>query len=138
MSKQISPLSKTKEETAEYSNKARKDKKSTPCRVKKRQWGHCGICGSEDITKQGVCFCNVCGMEKEFIDELDDLFSLNRPKLECSHPEYKKKWGLKSSKLVVKCLTCGAVKGPICPSCGNACWVKDSQKFCPQCRYQQY
>jgi len=116
----------------EYKDKTRRGKhvkKKTACEAIRRSNG-CGICGSENIAKQGVKFCNLCGKEIEFVIESTGFLWPDRTgiKLNCG---CKGRWidvpqepkVLRALRVqiifILKCMDCGAVMSCFCPNCKN-------------------
>ena len=117
----------------EYKDKTRRGKhvkKKTACEAIRRTSG-CGICGSENIARQGVKFCNLCSKEMDFIIEESGLWWPDRTKvkLNCGckghwieNPDEDQ--ALKIPRItriqtiyVFKCMDCGAVMSCFCPNC---------------------
>lgn len=113
----------------EPKHKGKKNKRSTACVVLKNKWGHCGICGSEDLVYEIYVCCNECGKD------VSDL-SINRHRTydgvspcKCKKViKYKNKtMSMNSSKFVreiANCNTCGAYMAPLCRNCKEPMWYR--------------
>lgn len=132
MSQQENPTT-TEETPTTPTHKGKKKKSPTECKAKKRAWRTCGLCGSEDTVIQGVLYCRVCGEEAEVLTQ-DHIYYLYRsrdiyPKINCKHNKLRLIY-------VEKCLTCGAIEGPLCPACGHKAWKNTNNQInCKHCRY---
>jgi len=115
--------------------KTRKDKTETSCQDKRRQYGHCGLCGSEDLVYEGIKFCKSCENEEYFIDSGEYwLWWTNPaiPKLPCEEEH-----DIRMSMIVIThCLTCGATNGPKCPNCNKRLWGNGLKKHCLSCGFR--
>lgn len=135
--------------------KARRNRRKTECNVIRSKYG-CGICGSENLAEQGVGYCEICGLEVDYIVDVDDSWFLKSketlPKCVC---KVKDEWrgntfyySRKGRIRVYKCMDCGAVgNNRFCPNSdgshlsGNfgrhTCWKSwRGQIFCKSCGYR--
>ena len=110
-------------------HKGKKKKRNTDCSVTKRQYGNCGICGSEDIVYEVYVCCEQCGKEIfELSIERYRFFSRISP-CSCNYElKYRNKVMVMDSKKFVReianCNTCGAYKAPLCVNCKKPIWYK--------------
>ena len=117
--------------------KTRRNRKPTACQDLRRSLDHCGICGSGNVVAQGVAWCRECGAEVGYVVESSFDTAWNRPKA-C---DCKWMWlrGLNQAsqgfESVRKCLDCGAVDGPRCPSCHRPAWGKGMSVYCRGCGF---
>lgn len=131
-------------------HKGKRSKKPTVCNDQRRQYGHCGICGSGNTAAQGVEYCEECGAEAEYLtDDASFWYLRTGVKVPCS---CKKEWTYRTSggRLVkrcrrptrnigvVKCLNCGAVESSYCPNNKrHVCWGHwDGRRYC-KCGFRQ-
>lgn len=134
MSKQYAERRQEEEDKAKH--KGKKQKRETPCRVKKRQWGHCNICGEEYIITQGVIYCTICEMENHVWQEglYIPWIEKGRKLLDCNHKVNKYK-----NVTIQKCPTCGSTKSTLCPACKQTkVWKSplNDKIVCPGCGYR--
>lgn len=128
----------------------KKTKSPTECIVKTNRPGNCGICGSDNLVRERVKYCKICGCEEFAIISGERFFWLDRNKNRmCQCTEMFK---LRRGKVVTllvphdvtgveSCSDCGAVKGPLCPNCKKPAWYKfelypvQSKIHCHKCGY---
>ena len=120
--------------------KTRRDKQATACSVSRRNG--CGICGSKNITKQGVEYCTKCSKEElVLINNSEWLFNLKSNFCKCllswkvkSYTYHFKPYKIIS---VLKCMDCGAVMSNFCPNCkpDKNCWYKAGKFYCRKCGF---
>lgn len=137
---QKSPDTKKEVIPEESKPRGKRKHKETTCPDKRRSWGSCGICGSENLVSHGVAYCLICEEEIPFLVLDYGYFSFDRegikyPKCDC---KTKNKYDTKYRKIsVTECLDCGAVKGPKCPACHKPLWAKNEKRFCKNyCGYR--
>lgn len=148
------PITKIQDTEDSEPKKTKKNKHETVCSDKRRRYGACGICGSENLVLEGVDFCNICGEEVHYITEGNRLWAKDVPDLTCNCKKpvpsmrlqkinHKKHWlpitvYVRDTGLhrIIHCLDCGAVKRMKCPACGLDCWIKDFQYYCKHCGYR--
>lgn len=131
------------EDTASRGSKRKR--RETACKDKRRDSGHCGLCGSNNVAYQGVISCNKCGAEKFFIEpEYLFAFILRRRDMKTQHlyPCGCTDEHIEEIQARV-CLDCGAVGAETCPVCrdnpkrfhsSGTCWTsKMGAKFCQAC-----
>lgn len=145
------------QETEESRIRSSPKKKETLCVDKRRDYSHCGICGSSNLATEGVKFCNICGEEIDYLVEGRGGWFLEKdipkyPDCGCKKPieanELRKVNKKKSTVRVTRyvndlghhhvthCLDCGAVNSIICPACKKNCWGKEFQRYCRYCGYR--
>jgi hypothetical protein len=117
--------------------KGKRNKRTTACIDKKRGYWSCGICGSENLVRHGVYFCNNCGDEQLFIIEGGWFFG-NREEFICSCDKVNQQraYYLHMTIGVNSCVDCNAVEGPLCPNCKRRCWSKGTKRHCKHCGYR--
>ena len=113
----------------EAKHKGKKKKRNTECSVMKRQYGNCGICGSEDIVYEIYVCCEKCGREVSKLSTDRYRFFDRVSPCNCKDEiKYRHKTVEMSSKKFVReianCNTCGAHKGPLCVNCKKPIWYK--------------
>ena len=113
----------------EPKHKGKKKKRNTECSVMKRQYGNCGICGSEDVVYEIYVCCEVCG--KDTLELNTDRYRFFNRINPCSCKDtikYRNKSTEIDSKKFVReianCNACGAYKGPLCVNCKKPLWYK--------------
>jgi len=123
--------------------KTKRNRRKTECLINRRNG--CGICGSLNVAFQGVAYCDVCGLEVEFL-VLGDWYFRKRETPACfcvkSHKNFKGKIvyyrDIKYIE-VGKCLDCGSVQSSFCPNNkDHRCWKSNlnNKKFCQNCGYR--
>jgi hypothetical protein len=132
------------DDTQINNKKARKDKKPTVCKSKIRNSGsyyfrqeHCGICGSENITKTKLVYCTACEKEKytkyepwEWAEEKEYFTKKKVITKPCECNLNKDFWNRYDGYKVYEnyhCLDCSATFGPLCSNCGKHCWSRMSK-----------
>lgn len=111
--------------------KTRRNHKPTACHDLRRTLDHCGICGSANVVTQGAVECKLCDYIEEFLYAGTGWqFMEVVLKKECGHGRY-----LQQSAKRSHCLDCGAVNGPLCPSCHRPAWGKGMQVYCRDCGF---
>ena len=117
--------------------KTRRNRKPTACQDLRRDGNHCGICGSGNVVTQGVAWCQECGAEVDYVVESSRNNAWDNPEA-CG---CKWRWlrgvnqASKGFESVRKCLDCGAVDGPRCPSCHRSAWEKGMLVYCRGCGF---
>ena len=140
-------LEKTKENklvAPENIKKTKRNRRKTECIINRRNG--CGICGSLNVALQGVSYCNICGLEEEFLVLGAWHFSnrLGTPSCSCvkGHKNFKGKIVYYRDIKYIdvgKCLDCGSVQSSFCPNNKNhRCWKSslNNKKFCQNCGYR--
>jgi hypothetical protein len=130
------------QETPRHAGK--KVKRATECRDKRRGFGNCGICGSDEIVAEIYVSCSIC--EKDSFEIKPDKenyfwFADNKKFCDCRESyEYKQKilyYPSKKYRFEVKsCTACGAFKGHLCPNCKKPAWYKLDKWYCNSCGYR--
>ena len=128
----------------EYENikKTKRNKHPTVCLDKRKSWGCCGCCGSENTVYQGVIWCDNCGTEDSILEE-EWFFFQKRFLCKCVRLVQSKKRTIKSDYIkeikLHKCLDCGAVEGPFCPNNKrHKCWKSPfGERYCRTCGYRR-
>lgn len=139
MSKQKAPLIVPEDPRAPYVDvvkKTKRNKKPTACLDRKRGHFNCGICGSENIVRNTLKTCKICGQEDLFQSQ---AYLWWREDFEntCDCPKERNSMFIEHAREVTEdCLDCGAVKGSICPVCKRSLWNKGLTKFCKACGYR--
>ena len=116
--------------------RSRRRKNPTVCSDQRRQFGHCGICGYEDMVFQGVDHCTVCGKEKEVLFLRTFWSFWNKDMMKCHKRDDSYKHTAVERFGIFICLACGAIKAPKCPNCGRNLWKKDLQRYCKHCGFR--
>jgi len=124
-----------------------RDRHETACKDKRRNRSCCGICGSENVIRQGVAICEQCGAEEPYLMIEADWFQVWLdaaqqkdiwPHPPCGHEQNKRQMlTLPRDVYVLKCPDCGAVHGPRCPACGKPSWQAGKRGFCSQCGFRR-
>gem|GEM_PF-5003814 len=127
--------------------KGRRNRHETACKDKRRNRGCCGICGSENVIRQGVAVCHQCGEEEPYVMIEADWFQTwfdaaqqkeSWPHPPCGHePDKRQRLTMPQDDYVLKCPDCGAVHGPRCPACGKPSWKAGDKAFCTQCGFRR-
>lgn len=127
--------------------KVRRDRHETACKDKRRDRACCGICGSENVIRQGVAVCQQCGAEEPYLMIEADWFQMwldaaqskgSWPHPSCGHgPNKRQLLTMPQNVYVLKCPDCGAVHGPRCPACGAPAWQAGKKVFCSQCGFRR-
>lgn len=142
---QESPIT-IKPELEERTPRSSKKKKGTPtCADLRRDYFHCGICGSDDLVRVGVIFCKICGNEESFIDDVSS-FLVHHPSFtpikdlcNCTIT-YGRFTGRPFGDITfLRCAKCGASELRACPVCNSrSCWVSTTgEKYCRGCGFRQ-
>lgn len=122
--------------------KVRRDRHETACKDKRRARDRCGICGSENVIRQGVAVCEQCGAEEPYLMIEAEWFSIwlegSWPRPSCDHePDKRQRLIMPHDAYVLKCPDCGAVRGPHCPACGATAWRAGGKVFCSKCGFRR-
>jgi len=153
-------------EEKQNTRKTKRNRRETDCTVKIRGGGynhHCGTCGSENVAKQGVVYCEKCGRETPYLlgPGEGNIFSWNvvpntskdnKPCKCVKIVERKQGKFIKKYKTtylrsigVTVCMDCGSVMSNFCPNCtdtktswlSNRCWKSpDGKVHCQKCGYK--
>lgn len=125
--------------------KQKKNKHPTAC-VDKTRFG-CGICGSQNFVYFGVCGCEECNDEKEFIVSSDWKWLSHdgywESNWKCDHKSYydrqTKSWKPKYRIVIEACVDCGAIRSTYCPNCRRRMWIDKFgiKKNCQTCGYRE-
>lgn len=134
---------KTKDELKQapkHIKKTKRNKHKTECSINRKNG--CGICGSLNIVRQGVKFCNICGKEEDFISEyLWSFMDVDYKRIcDCKDPECFRYTLISRSVGVIKCVDCGAVQDAFCPNHKrHSCWKSSlgDKKYCPNCGFRE-
>lgn len=120
-------------------HKGKKKKKPTECSAKIGQFGHCRLCGSDNIVYERLNYCTVCKKEEvEITAESWWMFSRTKPLCKCKANEKYPSFGPEIS--LANCVDCGAGKGPLCPNCKQHMWYKFDKcghRFACQCGFRK-
>lgn len=131
-------------EDREKKHLGKHNRKPTVCNDMRRQYDHCGICGSGNVVDQGVGYCKICGAETEYLTEHRSWYYSNMGEavVPCDCMEErscrikgrtKRNYYRPIRNLFVnKCLDCGAVRSRYCPNqAHHECWGHwDGRLFC--------
>jgi hypothetical protein len=92
----------------------------TACEDKRRSYLNCGICGSEDVAREVLCYCARCGNETLTITQ-KRWYSWEEIETSCSCKDLTPWHPYPSFKRIDRevCMACGSMKSPTCPSCGG-------------------
>ena len=153
MSKQKNPNT-IENETTVNALRGKKSNRPTACIDARRMWGHCGICGSENIALEGVKYCSKCKKEKHYLISDKGWFQKHEPikgPCNCKRDhilKHGKFYGRSGGNYVwverfweyyeIKgCGDCGAVKGALCPNCRKPLWLSTKGvRRCKNCGFQ--
>ena len=105
--------------------KGKRKHKPTSCLSKTNMFGHCRICGSDNIIQQVYVWCEVC--KKEVFDIMNDHFFLFQREVkfcECIKMMGLHRYSPYHSKGIRHCSDCSAYEGPLCPNCKKPMWFK--------------
>lgn len=124
--------------------KQKRNRKVTECNVIRRSTG-CGICGSENIMRQGVRYCTECGKEVIIFSTETYFWRYDESDFcECVFGRKVKNRVHKSKPYktigILKCMDCGAVMANYCPNCKlkhRQCWKSSNgQLYCRTCGFR--
>ena len=110
----------------------RRKKRETACEDKRRAYGTCSICGSEDVACEILAYCTVCGAEEFTVTQRDWPWKLEAavsPSCGCTKTQGKYVYSAIQYNVCEVCLACGSMKANTCPSCrgekyfGAVCWT---------------
>jgi hypothetical protein len=143
---------RTEEPSEEKTPRASRLKhRATACKDKRRDHGHCGLCGSGNVAYHGVLWCLDCGSEIAFFSHVPPsffTFDLKEAGIEAPCGCSGKRQGNFIAMLpyveVTACLDCGAIGSGTCPVCTknhgkpyhrrSSCWTgKFGEKYCRDC-----
>lgn len=107
--------------------KTKRNRHKTSCLAKTKggAYNHtCPFCGSENIIRHGIEWCNYCNEEHEvFRPTTEFLFSKPCPNADKHPREYQAKlkryfrYSQMDSVSVETCVDCGAIHTGVCPNC---------------------
>lgn len=132
-------------------------RKETVCSDKRRDYNHCGICGSPDLIYTQLVYCKLCGKENyDIAAEKKFATLIAKSPCDCKGESYifRNKKYHKNPRMDITlrvCSACGSVESNTCPACKQAnkkawtiahgfwlkCWTSPfGEKYCRACGYR--